>query len=94
MNTSEFRRLTTEAATYVEQLEAREAELALAAEQLSQEAAVQMAFREGQQHERDRLVRLIDMQQSQLSRGDINALVLGALKRQVRGDAKAEPHGI
>lgn len=85
MNTEAFRRLTAEAVAMAEAVEAREQELAAAAEQLSQEAAVQMAFRDGAQHERDRMVRLIDMQQAQLSRGGINALALTALRRQVLG---------
>jgi hypothetical protein len=84
MNTTEFRRLTTEAATYVEQLDARERELALAAEQLSQDSAVQAAFSQGSQHERDRIVSLIDHQLALLQLSGNNALVLRALRRQVR----------
>jgi hypothetical protein len=84
MNTSEFRRLTTEATIYVEQLEARERELALAAEQLSQDPAVQAAFQQGIEHERRRVLTLISIQLDLLSRGGTNALVLGALSRQVR----------
>jgi hypothetical protein len=85
MNTSEFKRLTTEAANYVEQLEARERELALAAEALSQDGAVQAAFQQGVEHERRRVLTLISIQLDMLSRGGTNALVLGALSRQVRG---------
>ena len=84
MNTSEFRRLTTEATIYVEQLEAREAELALAAEQLSQDPAVQAAFQQGVEHERRRVLTLISIQLDLLKRGGTNALVLDALRRQVR----------
>jgi hypothetical protein len=87
VNTTEFRRLTTEAATYVEQLDARERELALAAEQLSQDSAVQAAFSQGSQHERDRIVSLIDHQLALLQLSGNNALVplvLRALRRQVR----------
>jgi hypothetical protein len=84
VNTSEFRRLTTEAATYVEQLEAREAELARAAEQLSQDPTVQAAFQQGVEHERRRVLTLISIQLDLLKRGGTNALVLGALSRQVR----------
>lgn len=84
MNTSEFRRLTREADAYVQQLEARERELAAAAEQLSQDPAVQAAFRDGIQHERGRVLTLISIQLDMLSRGGTNALVLDALRRQVR----------
>jgi hypothetical protein len=84
MNTSDFRRLTTEAATYAEQLDAREQELAAAAEQLSQDAAVQAAYQQGIEQERWRVLTLISIQQNQLSRAGTNALVLDALRRQVR----------
>jgi hypothetical protein len=83
MNTSEFKRLTTEATIYVEQLEARERELAHAAEALSQDTAVQAAFRQGVEHERRRVLTLISIQLDLLKRGGTNALVLGALSRQV-----------
>jgi len=85
MNTSEFKRLTTEATIYVEQLEARERELAHAAEALSQDSAVQAAFQQGVEHERRRVLTLISIQLDLLKRGGTNALVLGALSRQVRG---------
>ena len=83
MNTTEFKRLTTEATIYVEQLEARERELALAAEEFSQDSAVQAAFSQGSQHERDRIVSLIDHQLALLQLSGNNALVLRALRRQV-----------
>ena len=85
MNTSEFKRLTTEATNYVEQLEARERELAHAAEALSQDTAVQAAFQQGVEYERRRVLTLISIQLDLLKRGGTNALVLGALSRQVRG---------
>jgi hypothetical protein len=88
MNTSEFRRLTAEAEAYVQQVEAREAEIAAAAEALSQDAAVQAAFRQGAQHERGRVLALITAQLDQLTRGGMNALVLEGLRRQV---LEAEP---
>jgi hypothetical protein len=84
MNTSEFKRLTTEATIYVEQLEARERELAHAAEALSQDTAVQAAFQQGVEYERRRVLTLISIQMDLLKRGGTNALVLGALSRQVR----------
>jgi hypothetical protein len=83
-HTTEFHRLTQEAVKYVEQLEARERELAIAAEQLSQDSAVQAAFSQGSQHERDRIISLIDQQLDLLQRSGNNALVLRALRRQVR----------
>jgi hypothetical protein len=83
MNTSEFKRLTTEATIYVEQLEARERELAHAAEALSQDSAVQAAFQQGVEHERRRVLTLISIQLDLLKRGGTNAMVLGALSRQV-----------
>jgi exonuclease VII small subunit len=83
MNTSEFRRLTREAEAMVESLDARERELAAAAEQLSQGPAVQASFQQGVEHERRRVLTLISIQLDLLKRGGINALVLDALRRQV-----------
>jgi hypothetical protein len=83
MTTSTLKQLAAEADVYVRAVEARERELAAAAEALSQDAAVQAAFRQGQQHERDRIVLLIDHQLALLQRSGTNALVLGALRRQV-----------
>lgn len=83
MNTPTLQQLAAEADDYVRAVEAREREVAAAAEALSQDAAVQAAFRQGQQHERDRVLALITAQQDQLARGGINALVLTPLRRQV-----------
>ncbi len=83
MNTSEFKRLTTEATNYVEQLEDRERELAHAAEALSQDAAVQAAFHQGVDHERRRVLALISIQLGLLKRGGTNALALEAHRLQV-----------
>jgi hypothetical protein len=83
MNTSEFRRLTQQAVAMAEQVEARERELALAAEQLSQDPAVQAAFQQGIQHERGRVLALISTQLDLLKRGGINALSLETHRRQV-----------
>ena len=82
--TESLRRLTLEAVAMAESVEARERDLAAAAEALSQDSAVQAAFSQGQQHERDRIVSLIDHQLALLQRSGTNALVLGALRRQVR----------
>jgi hypothetical protein len=84
MNTQSLRELTAEAVAFAEQLETREQELAAAAEQLSQDPAVQAAFSQGSQHERDRVVMLIDHQLALLQMAGTNALVLRALRRQVR----------
>jgi hypothetical protein len=84
VNTQSLRKLTAEAVAFAEQLDAREQELAAAAEQLSQDPAVQAAFSQGSQHERDRVVSLIDHQLALLQMAGTNALVLRALRRQVR----------
>jgi hypothetical protein len=64
-------------------LEAREQSVAQAAEELTALAAVQAAWRQGGDAERDRVVMLIDLQLDQLSRGGINAIVLTTLRRMV-----------
>lgn len=84
MNTSTLKQLTAQVVAQADQLDARERELALAAEQLSQDAAVQAAYQQGIEQERWRVLTLISIQQNQLSRGGTNALVLDALRRQVR----------
>lgn len=65
------------------EMERREAELARAAEQLSQASAVQQALRCGRQEERGRLVALIDLQLEQLGRAGLNAISLQTLRRQL-----------
>jgi hypothetical protein len=84
MNTSTLKQLTAEVVAQADQLDARERQLALAAEQLSQDAAVQAAYQQGIEQERWRVLTLISIQQNQLSRGGTNALGLDALRRQVR----------
>lgn len=83
MNTSEFRRLTVEAVAMAERIEARERELATAAEALSLDSAVQAAFKQGIQHERGRVLTLIATQLDLLKRGGTNALALEAHRRMV-----------
>ena len=83
MDTQSLRELTAEAVAYAEQLEAREQELAAAAEQLSQEPAVQAAFQQGVEHERRRVLTLVSIQLDLLKRGGTNALALEAHRRQV-----------
>lgn len=65
------------------QIETRAAEIAQAAEELSQTTAVQQAWRCGQQEERGRVVALIDLQLEQLGRSGINAISLQTLRRQL-----------
>jgi len=83
MNTSEFRRLVKQVEALVQQTEARERELAAAAEQLSQDPAMQASFQAGVDHERCRVLTLISINLDTLKRGGVNALVLEALRRQV-----------
>jgi hypothetical protein len=65
------------------QIERRAAEIAQAAEELSQTTAVQQALRCGQQEERGRVVALIDLQLEQLGKAGINAISLQTLRRQL-----------
>ena len=67
----------------VVEIERREAEVARAAEELSQQDAVQQALRCGRQEERGRVVELIDLQLEQLNRAGLNAMSLQALRRQL-----------
>ena len=83
MDTQSLRELTADAVVYAEQLEAREQELAAAAEQLSQDPAVQAAFQQGVEHERRRVLTLVSIQLDLLKRGGTNALALEAHSRQV-----------
>ena len=64
-------------------LEAREQSVAQAAEELTESASVQAAWRQGAAAERSRIVTLIDFQLDQLKRGGINAIVLTTLRRMV-----------
>jgi hypothetical protein len=69
--------------TLMADLEAREQSVAQAAEELTESAAVQAAWRQGGTAERDRITALIDHQLDQLSRGGTNAIVLTTLRRMV-----------
>ena len=62
---------------------AREAELAQAAEQLTQDRAVQAAYRQGQAAEQRRLLVLIDLQLQHLPPGSAAGMVLTTLRRMV-----------
>ena len=68
---------------HAEALDAREQELAAYAEQLNQRTAVQAAWQQATQRERDRSVMLIDLQLGQLTGAGMNAIVLRALRRMV-----------
>jgi hypothetical protein len=63
----------------------REAALAAAAEQLSQDNAVQAAYRQGQAAERSRLLVLIDLQLQHLPPSGAAGMVLQTLRRMVEG---------
>jgi len=75
--------LVRELRDQVVEIERREAEVARAAEELSQQDAVQQASRCGRQEERGRVVALIDLQLEQLNRAGSNAMCLQALRRQL-----------
>ena len=75
--------LVRELRDQVVEIERREAEVARAAEELSQQEAVQQALRCGRQEERGRVVALIDLQLEQLNRAGLNAMSLQALRRQL-----------
>jgi len=69
--------------TLLADIDDREQAIAQATEQLTESAAVQAAWQQGQLAERDRVLVLIDHQIGQLRRGGTNALVLTALRRMV-----------
>lgn len=62
---------------------AEQAAVARATEALNESPALQAALAQGQEIMRGRVVALIDAQLSLLERSGTNALVLGALRRQV-----------
>ncbi len=64
-------------------LDAEQAAVARATEALYESPALQAALAQGQEIMRGRVVALIDAQLSLLERSGTNALVLGALRRQV-----------
>jgi hypothetical protein len=61
----------------------RERDVAAAAEQLSQSAAVQAAWAGGQQAERQRITAMIDLQLEQLHHAGLNAISLKALRQHI-----------
>jgi hypothetical protein len=75
--------LVRELRDQVVEIERREAEVARAAEALSQQDAVQQALRCGRQEERGRVVALIDLQLEQLDGAGLNAMSLRTLRRQL-----------
>lgn len=64
-------------------LEAREAEIAEWQEQLTESERVWQAERLGRDQERQRVMRLIDIQLEQLRRGSMDSCLLRSLRRQV-----------
>lgn len=70
-------------------IDRREAVLAAAAEALSQDTAVQAAFHDGIEHERRRVLQLVELQRDTLTRAGISHLTLTALQRLV-----AEPEAV
>lgn len=75
--------LLAELAADREALQEREAAMAQAAEELSQESAVQAAWQQGARSERCRIKALIDLQLETLGRGGLNAVSLRTLRQQV-----------
>jgi hypothetical protein len=80
---SQLDQLLLQLGTDREALEAREREVAEAAEQLSQEASVRAAWQQGAAAERSRVAALIEHQLEYLRAGGLGATVLQALRRQV-----------
>jgi hypothetical protein len=66
-----------------EALAAEQAAVARATEALHEAPSLQAAIREGQEIMRGRVTALIDAQLEMLKRGGTDAVVLGALRRQV-----------
>jgi hypothetical protein len=64
-------------------LAAEQAAVARATEALHETPALQAAIAQGQEIMRGRVVALIDAQRDMLERGGTDAVVLGALRRQV-----------
>ena len=83
MNTTTIKQFAAESLALAEAIEDRERQLAAAIEDLSQDSAVQAAWQQGGQYERDRIVSLIDHQLALLTGAGTNALVLRALRRQI-----------
>jgi fatty acid/phospholipid biosynthesis enzyme len=87
MATTELHALRSELNALIEaaaaDLEQREQSLAAAAEQLSQDAAVQAAWRQGSAAMQGHVVALIDRQLDALRSGGVNATCLATLRRMV-----------
>jgi ABC-type Fe3+-citrate transport system substrate-binding protein len=80
--------LVDELREYEQRLEQREQELAAAMEEISQQEEVQLAFLLGQQEERLRVLRMIDLQLETLARGGLNALSLRTLRDALREEGR------
>lgn len=75
--------LVTDLHRRIGELNDRERFVAAAAEELNQSTAVQSAWSGGQQHERDQIVALIDLQLEQLNRAGLNAVSLATLRHSI-----------
>ena len=73
----------------LDEIQARERDVAAAAEHLSQDDAVRAAWQQGGQAMRGRILLLIDCQLAALGRAGMNRGLLTALRRQV----EVEEHG-
>ena len=83
MNPPTLSTLAADLTASLADLEQREAALAAAAEQLSQDRAVAAAFRDGGHHMRRQILALIDCQLEALRHGGAPALVLTTLTQQI-----------
>lgn len=80
--------LVDELRKYEQRLEQRERQLAAAMEEMSQQEEIQLAFLLGQQEERLRVLRMIDLQLETLARGGLNALSLRTLRDALREEGR------
>jgi vacuolar-type H+-ATPase subunit I/STV1 len=65
------------------EIEQREQAIAAASEQLSQDQAVQAAWRQGAASKQGQIVAMIDHMRAELHRGGVNATCLDTLRRQI-----------
>jgi hypothetical protein len=79
----QFDTLLAQFETDQQALAAEQAAVARATEALHESPALQAALSQGQELMRGRVVALIDAQRDMLERGGTDAVVLGALRRQV-----------
>jgi len=75
--------LNTIIETAAREIEQREQAIAAASEQLSQDQAVQAAWRQGAASKQGQIVAMIDHMRAELHRGGVNATCLDTLRRQI-----------